>query len=553
MITYYRQFVKFIRDSISGTGDGISRRTYLLLANVFLIFFLILLNNFKIIPLRTGDFVFFALLTLALAMYRPGWVFLFFIGSIPLENINLAPESFGINVRPYQFLGALIILAILIRKLSGKLNFELQKLKWFDYLVIIMAAAGFLSAITSADRTYSLKLSIILTSFAALYFLVRNYIQNVDDLKRVVPFFISSSLVVIFYGIWQNIRFLHGLTNFEVMPGRPNATFTEADWLGIYVVLILSVILSIINYYSQNISSKKDTQITICQLPITMLFLFLFLTLSFILLIITVSRSAWLGAFATTFIFLFIYFTNLRFKNWHWLNTLKLKLGILSSLIIAILIIFVFHLTNFQLVSRAQSTGTGQQEITVSCVPCKQTGCDWKMFPLNEKVFISDTNKLEDYNCRHINLEEINDEMKRGNFISHVFRKDPNFNTRSEIYKKSWNEIKNHPVLGIGWGNIGKVLGADERGASLNSSNIFLEVWLGSGIIGFLCFIILLAQVLFKSMRNYYFSDSHTQKTASLFIIISWLGLVVANLFNAGIFLGFFWVWLGISILKNET
>jgi len=177
-----------------------------------------------------------------LALYRPGWAFLFFIGLIPLENINLAPVSFGITVRPYQLVGALIILALIVRWLSGKLNFKLPKLKWPDYLVIVMVVSGFVSAIVSTQvrtqvSTSSLKLSLILASFAALYFLVRSYIQSIKDLKKVSPFFLSSSIVVILYGIWQNIWFMRGLNGFETMPGRPNATFAEADWLGMFIVL----------------------------------------------------------------------------------------------------------------------------------------------------------------------------------------------------------------------------------------------------------------------------------------------------------------------------
>ena len=135
--------------------------------------------------------------------------------------------------------------------------------------------------------------------------------------------------------------------------------------------------------------------------------------------------------------------------------------------------------------------------------------------------------------------------------MTEISRNDPNVQTRSMIYQKSWNEIKNHPILGIGWGNIGSVLGRDERGTPLNSSNIFLETWLGAGILGFLTLIILLGYILLKSIRNYFHAEDIMQKIINLFVIVSWFAIMIPNLFNAGIFLGIFWVWLGVTFIKE--
>jgi hypothetical protein len=527
-------------------------KLYLIIANVCLVFFLILLNNLKVIPLRTGDFVFFAILALAFALYRPGWAFLFFVGTIALENINLAPENLGIAIRPYQLLGALIILAVAIRFFSKKLYFKLPKLEWQDYTLLLVALSGFLSIINSTDKITSFKLAIIFATFFTLYYLVRVYIQNSEDLKRIIPFFISSGIVVIFYGIWQNWRFMHNLANFETMPGRPNGTFVEADWMGMFLVVFISVMYALlykISNFQFPISNKNhNDQIQNEELPvasyrllITKAFLFFLLTSSFILLVLTVSRSAWLGAIFATIIFLIAIFTNFKLRDWQWKKTIQIKLGIIGSLIIAVAIVYIFHLTNFQLFNRIQSAGTGLQKITISC----KLGYS-EIIP--EEV---NTSELEKYRCRHINLEEIEIEKLKGNIVTEVYRKDPNVNIRSEIYRKSWEEIKNHPILGIGLGSISSVLGKDERGAGLNSSNIFLEVWLGSGIIGFLAFIIFWFYIIFNAIKNFYYSSENLQKIVYLFIIASWFGLTVANLFNAGILLGFLWLYVGIATIKK--
>ncbi|HRY82168.1 MAG TPA: O-antigen ligase family protein [Candidatus Moranbacteria bacterium] len=536
MIAYFTDFVNTLNKP----------KHWLLLANIFFVLFLIILNNLGIIPLRMGDFAFFAILFLGFALYRPGWAFLFFIGTIPLENINLAPMELGISIRPYQFIGALTITAIIIRLLSGKLNFKLIKLNFVDYLVIVMMLAGFVSAIVAKIETQSiasLRLEIIFATFVFLYFLVRNYIQNSEDLKKVIPFFLSSSVIVVLYGIWQNIWFLRGLNSFETMPGRPNATFTEADWLGIFIILFISVsyvlIYRIMNY----------------ELRIKKIGLFLLLSSSFLLLILTVSRSAWLGVIATTIIFLLIIFTNLRInpKNlpageagWQWKKTIQMKLIIIPAFIIAVLAVYIFHLTNFQLFNRVQSTTSGLQKITISCNVGNE---NFRSLPKE----INNVSELEKYNCRHINLEEINSEKAQGKYVAEIYRKDPNVSIRSEIYQKSWQEVKNHWILGIGWGSIGKVLGQDERGISLNSSNIFLEVWLGSGVLGFASFLIVIAYILLRAIKNYYLSKDDSERIISLLLIVSWFGIIIANFFNAGIFLGFLWVWLGITNYEINT
>jgi len=434
----------------------ITTKNYLLLTNVVLVFFLILFSNLKLIPLHAGDFIFAALLVLFFALYRPGWCFLFFIGMLPLENINLAPAEWHLFIRPYQFFGVLIIVAIIIRFLTKRLFFKLIKPAWYDWLIFIFVFAGFLSVIGAPEKIISLKLSVILGSFAALYFLARNYIQTIDDLQRVIPFFVSSSIIVVLYGIWQNWAYLHNLAHFEVMPGRPNATFTEPDWLGMFLVLLTSVIYIFIYYFHVIASEAKqprDCRVVPRRLgtPRNDVSIFIFLIFTFILLILTVSRSAWLGALITAFMFLFAIWTKLRLRNWRWREVLNIKLKILASLIIAIVIVYVFHLTNFQLFNPVESVGTGLQKITISC---KRSDC----FPPET---INNIENLETCGCQHINLEEIDQERSLGYSVLEVYRKDPNVQTRNEIYRKSIAEIKKHPVLGIGWGNINNILGRD--------------------------------------------------------------------------------------------
>lgn len=526
---------------------------FLFTINILMVFFLILLSNLQVLPLRAGDFAFFAFLLFLFALYRPSWMFLFFVGTLPLENINIAPESLGIAVRPYQFLAALTIIALLIRFFGKKLNFTLPKWRWFDLLSILIVAGGFLSLVNASEPATSFKLAIILASFAVIYFLTRIYIQTLDDLKKIIPFFLSSSLVIVFYGIWQNVRFIANLSNFEAMPGRPNATFTEPEWLGAFLIVLISSAVALISCFSRkSVRSSEDEQIfwlrqiwqsqTISKFTILKLFFCLILSAFYLILIITVSRSAWLGAVSAVIAFLTLTFFSkiLDFKSF-----IKFKLTIVFCFLIGLSAVYLFHLTNFQLFNRAQSTASGLQKITISC---DVGNANLRSVPEN----ITDVSELAQYNCRHINLEEIDQEKADGKIVQEIFRNDPNVNTRKIIYQKSWQEIKKHPILGIGWGSINRILGTDERGTPLNASNVFLEIWLGSGVLGFLAFAILLGYIFIKQAKDFLSAQNLDTKIFAIFILSALSGLVIFNLFNSGILLAFLWVFLGISLIQSH-
>ncbi|MEI7621015.1 MAG: O-antigen ligase family protein [Candidatus Moraniibacteriota bacterium] len=523
--------------------EQVSKNTiklYLILANVLLTVFAIWFSNVGLLPFKNlGDFAFFAVLLFLFTLYRTGWAFVFLVGFLVLENVNLAPATLGMIVRPYQLLAGLILLALGLQFLLKRKTADLPKFVWVDGLPILFAVGGFLSALGAVNKGVSFKRAVIATSFVALYFLVRIYVQNLADLKRIAPFFLSSGLVVSLYAIWQNLN-----PTFEVMAGRPNGSFTEPDWLGAYLVFLLATILTIIFQQNKKTQTSKGLLATSYGLLVAV----------FVALILTVSRSAWLGALVVVLAFLkltliygeasFInnetsgFWSNILLaikKPWHWKKFFGALGGLVLTVGLSLGIIFVFNLTSFQLGSRAQSTG-GMQKITIAC----QGGLD-KAVPAQ----ISSVAELANYHCWHINLEDIEKEKTAGNLIQEVYRPDPNVNIRAKIYLTVFERLKQRPLLGIGWGNIANVLGQDERGAGLNASNIFLEVWLGAGLLGFLAFVFLLAYLLGLSYLK--LVKSASKDSASLLVFLGLVAIIVPNLFNSGIFLGFVWVFLAIA------
>lgn len=542
MENFYKKIYKHLGIYLGRYSGANTIKTYLILTNIILAVFAIWFSNASVLPFRNlGDFAVFAVLALMLALYRPGWTFVFFIGTLVLENINLAPESLGLAIRPYQLFGAITIVAFVFQVVTKRLPFSLPKFRWQDVLVIVFALSGFLSAFFSENFALSLKQSLVALSFAALYFLVRIYVQSFEDLKKIAPFFFSSAIVVLAYGVWQNVAFKLGQNSFEVMPGRPNATFTEPDWLGIYLVFLLAVFLTMI-YGESKKTEIADYQKQVMSHKLQVFRNISIVTLALVALIIAVSRSAWLGAAFVMVGFLKIMLTNgsLRISQWNWgkfRHALKfLAITIISSMAI----VYIFGLTRFQLFNRAVSTG-GLQKITVAC---PMTTCI-----LPEKI--NNPADLDSCGCWHINLEDIEKEKAAGNRIMEVYRPDPNINIRAGIYQKSFEQIKNHPVFGIGWGSIGKVLGVDERGASLNTSNIFLEVWLGAGMAGFLSFVILLGYIFIKGAIGF-LKRRGSDNTVLVFVMLGLVAIVIPNFFNSGIFLGFLWAYLAVAVSLLE-
>lgn len=521
MISQIEQFVKRF--------EGKTTKIYLILANVVLVTLAIAASNAGVLPFRNlGDFAFFLILGMVFAIYRPGWSFLFFVGSIALENINLAPQSLGIAMRPYQFFAVITLASLVIGYFSKRIAFELPKWRWYDFAALAFAVGGFLSALFSLEKGASFKQAIVALSFVVIYFLTRIYVQGYADFKRILPFLLSSSVVVMIYALWQNVRFALGMNSFEVMPGRPNATFTEPDWLGIYLVILLAIIFAVIFRKNKEAYDKS-------------LWLnYLFVVTIFVTLIMTVSRSAWLGAAVVTIAFWKSIGLNgsVNPKSWLWKESLKHFTFTVIAAVFALGITYVFSLTSFQLGNRLQSTGSGLQKITISCDSDVQLDN------------ISNVSQLGSYGCRHINLEEIESEKAQGKIVKEIYRNDPNVDIRKQIYAKSISEIKANPVFGIGWGGIGKVLGSDERGAGLNASNMFLEVWLGSGILGLLAILSLVCYILAASIKGYFTQN----KERSVISLLASLAIIIPNLFNAGIFLAVVWVLfaLSISILEEK-
>lgn len=525
-------------------------------------------GNSSVFPLGVFDVVFFAVLFFFFALYRPGWAFLMFLAVLPFEIVNLAPEVFPVSIRPYQLFGAAILGSLLVRFVFRRHSFPFVSFRWFDALLLVFISGSLASLFFAPDLSIAGKQTVVVVSYVGLYVLSREFLNTANDVRRIIPFLILSALGAIFFAIWQSARFTAGLSSFEVMAGRPNAFFSEPDWLGMYLICVGSSALASLFFFleqkcfkgeealgirnNENEFGKKavgdaERYSDVSYNSFALILSSFFLSVSFLGLLLTVARSAWVGFFVSLVIFLkLLLFQKYGFfiaREWRW-GLLAKGVGIVSlTLSLALFIVWAFRLTTFELSGRAGSAVSGFQEITISCGA-----------PVSLPEKIGNVSDLFAYGCRHIRLEEIESERRAEKFVTTILRPDPSIEARRLIREKTFLTLRENWVLGIGWGNIGSVLGTDDRGARYNASNAFLEVWLGGGILSLLSFLALWLLIPFLSVRSFFAHDSGSDARAvAVFFLVSWGGCTVFNFFNSGILLGFVWVWLGsIGMLLSE-
>jgi O-antigen ligase len=86
-----------------------------------------------------------------------------------------------------------------------------------------------------------------------------------------------------------------------------------------------------------------------------------------------------------------------------------------------------------------------------------------------------------------------------------------------------------------------------------------LEVWLGAGFLGLVSFLVLIGYIAGRA-KLFFWKKFRTGKFKRedsgmdffyLFLILSSTAIIIPNLFNAGIMLGFLWLWLSIGLIKD--
>lgn len=478
----------------------------------------IALKNSGVFPLPVSYAVFYFVLLILLGLYRPSFLWQTVIFFLPFELIQVASFPAGLDLRAYQFCLMALLFSTAILWIQKKV--VLPPLRWFDLFLLLVVLGGTLSFFVNTLPLSSSKDVLILYSFTALYSVGRIYLQK----KKQVGIFLHTLLVsgsaVALYAFYQVIAYEHNWTHFMVMTGRPNSVFEEADWLGFFmgIAALVAIIFTL--------QAKRWYQEVLGAM---LLIVFL------VTLILTVSRSAWLGfgigVIAVGLVLAYEYLSGFLHAKPKEVRTLfKFFAGVPITLAVSVGIIFIFQLTRFQLADRFASTGTGDQIITIAC-------SQGSVPPAS----VASVEVLSSFGCQHINLEEREHYQQDGYTITETARPDPNVSIRRDLYIQTFALIRTHFFFGLGWGESVKAFGVDGRGAGLNSSNIFLEIWLGSGLMGILGFVIFWFGILFAILKRLYHKREMTDGFwLSILMLGLWCQATIFNLFNAGLLLGIF-------------
>ena len=508
-----------------------NKKTNTLIAIVFMIMMIF----FHHIGIMADHSVIVSILGMGLILFfavrDPLVVAVLFVAALPLEIVYLVPENSAIAIRPYQFLGVAALCGAIYNHIYTK-KFVIQ-IHWHIYDVLVGSLAVISVVLVGAtDQTMAaVQQTVVLISFVMLYGVTRIFVRDIKDVIALLPVMIASGVVVSGYAILQNVIYYIGGRHLEVMPGRPNATFSEPDWLGVYLVFVCALCISYLFYtvYHKHVWRFFDMG------------LFGSMTIVMTALILTAARSAWLGVGCVVIAYACALFFRRKYK----LFTRHIA-WIGSAVGIALMVVVFGRLTSFSLSDRLHSTQSGKQEITVACDNAE--GAD----TLIHQQVIDSVNQLNAYGCWHINVEDINYENSQGNSIVTVYRNDPNVVIRKQIYSKVIVAITDRPWTGYGWGSSKMLLGMDERGTPLNASNIFLEAALSMGLVGVsvLCMIFVITGVraAFLFMR----AQSMSTKSVALMSGLCVVAIVIPNLFNAGLFLGYIWVSFGLFAILWE-
>lgn len=500
----------------------------LLGAHLFLSAVLLYTFHRGYLHISTTDFFVTVALIFAGALYRPRWAFWFFVGTLPYELFVLTPDGFPLTLRLYQVIGLAALLGTIVAVVRGRLR--VPRLHVVDYSVAAIVTGGFLALLVGPAG--ELRETLVLASFVVLYVLVRFFIRTPAHAVRPLLFFGIATAFVVVYAIAQNWLYIHLGGGHEVMPGRPNSTFSEADWLGMFLVFALGIVYSTIFFFETPV--KSGTENTAERSLRRNFVIYSALLFLYCAIIITVARSAWLGALSVHIVFIALSFW--RQGLFH-----SVRIACMTALVglVAYGIVVSLPLTDFRLTQRAASVG-GDQTITVACDDVESAT------QLTSLGHVATTHELTALDCVHINLEDIAAHERSGDIVTTVTRDDPNVQVRTDTYAKVWHAISERPVIGHGWGSSATILGTDASGTQLNSSNIFLEVWLGSGLLGLVGLITIFCYAATMGIVSLVRTISPLRRAGAVMIILTSVGLVVTNLFNAGVFLGFLWLYFAL-------
>jgi len=445
-------------------------------------------------------------------------LFFLFIFLIPFELYKIELLRAVVSLRSYQIIAAVLFLLIGYYSAKGKIQrselfapFRSPLSKLFAVYFLVSVA----SIVNALDVKNSLQETAVLLSFLALYWLVLFFVRTKDDIRDTWYVVLLSTFLVSVIALVQVAAYKFGLELIEVMPGRPNSVFPEPDWLGFFMVFALAIFISARGTQKSSLVPSIFNKVpSIIKTFHSRYFYFLFQILLYTVIILTIARASWLAAIGVIGLYLLLIFLNKQnpfqfafFEGGKTIVVLLISLGV----------IYALALTPFSLKNRFLSIVTGQEVHAV--ITDTETG----------KEISIDKAQIEKY-------------KKQGMEVKTKKVKDVNISRRTESFTDNFDIVLKHPWLGIGFGGLESAFGE-----GVNANNIFMEIWIATGTLGLIVFALIFYCIAREWCVLYFKNHSKQNSAYLLFVILGFVAILIPNIFNSGMFLGFFWVYLGLA------
>ncbi len=397
------------------------------------------------------------------------------------------------------------------------------KKKHYDLKIIILIGVllftHFITALVNYDNNFIGNLIEIVFMFSYCLIGVVYNKDNIDKLFKIyayfiqgVTFFIAISVMIfltmnyfVVLRITENKRYFLGVFKGRIWPlFNPNSMASLS-----YISIVLAIIL--INMCS----GKKN------------IFLKINIFLQFVFLSVLQSRGSFLTCSAM--IVLYILFINKKYSVWY-----KKLMQIVVFLAIFLALIFSFN--------------TGVNILL-----------DKKPHDLSQIVYV-DNNFNVEYEGENGNSSDMESEEEyytQNEEQLQIRFNEMNSNGRMYIWEKAFVMISKKPIFGYGTRNIKRHFpeGLDETIIhNQNFHNIFLNVWVSSGILSLIVFLIIVFYVAYRFL--YYLIKGNNSNTK--LVILLFFGILLTQMFESDIlyvtsFLNtFFWFIVGYGLYLSE-
>lgn len=422
------------------------------------------------------------------------WYALIFI--IPFELLQL--HVLGISLRLHQLvfvltciLGGYAFAHHIPRVLRNTLK-SIRKPWWYYQHVYIwtLLLIWLFSVIGGIRNGEDLQVTLIRSGvflgYIGVFWLIYYGLRKKEQVDAIINILIVSTMVVIIIGVYEAIALQWGLPDWTynvIFDGRADSLFPEPNWFGMWLAIMTAIALP--RWY-------QEYQIHGGLQWGWLIFFFLLIFTN----ILTLTRASWLATAVVVLLFVFQY---LIINGWQYLKQ-SLVPFVLTRVVIVILVASLLApvFSPFNLWGRAVSIVTHQITITET-VDEEDSDNDGEKEVVRTKV------------------------------------SDVNVSSRILSYQQSLSLIGVYPFLGVGHAGFEEYF---EEGS--NPSNLFLSVFVSSGVAGGIIFLGLI--YIWIKQASIFFVD-HPEYANMMLGIIMAIGVV--GMFNDPILMGFMWLMFG--------